>query len=191
MFQSNLSPPSKSGKFKGVEYLDLKTEKTSSFWMLVSTIKPLFYVTVFAFTWFYVLPLQFQPYPLNNNVQLQQDFTSFQLHILLKFTLPFLSPDDKNLLYFTIHSFTFSKFLLMPSDIAKCQVNVPNRSIHVLLWLLSKNDIQQSVQVLTKYTYSSQDWLCLLLSLANNCSPSPLLSWLSPNRYQVKSTIIE
>jgi len=31
MYQSNLSPPSKSEKFKGVEYLDLKTEKTSSF----------------------------------------------------------------------------------------------------------------------------------------------------------------
>jgi hypothetical protein len=49
MFQSNLSSPSKSEKFKRVEYLDLKTEKTSSFWMLVSTMKPLFYVTVFAF----------------------------------------------------------------------------------------------------------------------------------------------
>jgi len=31
MFQSNLSPPSKSEKFKRVEYLDLKTEKTTSF----------------------------------------------------------------------------------------------------------------------------------------------------------------
>jgi hypothetical protein len=95
-------------------------------------------------------------------------------------------------IYFILHpTVLFSKFLLMQRDTAKCQVNVPNRSIHVVLWLLSKNDIQQSVQGLTKYMYSSQDWLCLLLSLANNCSPSPLLFWFSPNRYQVKSTITE
>jgi hypothetical protein len=64
--------------------------------------KPLFYVTAFHI---YVLPLQSQPNPHNNNVQLQQDFTSFQLYILLKFTLPFLRPDNKNLLYFTSQSF--------------------------------------------------------------------------------------
>lgn len=62
------------------------------------------------FTRFYVLPLQSQPYPLNSNVQLQQDFTSFQLYILLKFTLPFLSPDDKNLFYFTSYSFILKIF---------------------------------------------------------------------------------
>jgi hypothetical protein len=78
--------------------------------MLVSTTKPLFYVTLFAFYMIFVLPLQSQPYPLNNNVQMQQDFTSFQLYILLKFTLPFLSPDDKNLFHFTSYSLILKIF---------------------------------------------------------------------------------
>jgi len=145
MFQSNLPPPSKSEKFKRVLRLEDRENKLLLNVSIYNETPILHYCFHILHAFMYFLySSSYIPLTIMFNYNRILHLFIFTFYWNLHFLFLVLMTK----IYFILHpTVLFSKFSLTPSDIAKCQVNVPNRSIHVVLWLLNKNYIQQSVQV--------------------------------------------